>query len=412
MPLKVRVRNFQSIDDAEIVIDGLTVVTGTNNAGKSAMFRAIRGAFTNARGSDFVRLGASHCTVDITFDDGQTLRWEKGDKGVNNYVINGKSFKKVGHGVPPEARVFGIDPIVVNDVELWPQIAPQVTGVSFLLDQPGSVIAEAVADVGRVNQLTRALRDCESDRRAAKGDLKTRREDAEALQGRRERFAGLDDVLSSLDEIAARRERAEKTAAAARNLSKLGDRVRQARQAVEALQGLDEAARSLPEEDRVKGVIEISASMAALLALQARRAVALKSVRDLADLDTVADTVPSEERVTYVERFRLALGITVTLATRLGEAQEDLRRAREASDVLSTVSMADGPEDRVDRMRRALAKMRDLCRRLTHVRQEVSTLGADIARLEAEHGTVDARARAILGSYEECPTCGNVLGSG
>ena len=36
MPLKVRVRNFQSIEDATLVIDGLTVVTGTNNAGKSA----------------------------------------------------------------------------------------------------------------------------------------------------------------------------------------------------------------------------------------------------------------------------------------------------------------------------------------------------------------------------------------
>lgn len=411
MPLKVRVRNFQSIADAEIEIDGFTVVTGTNNAGKSAMLRAIRGAFTNARGSDFVRLGASHCTVDIMFDDGQTLRWEKGDKGVNNYVINGRSFKKVGHGVPPEARVFGVEPIVVNDVELWPQIAPQVTGVSFLLDQPGAVIAEAVADVGRVNQLTRALKSCESDRRTARGDLKTRRDDAGTLAARREKFDGLDAAVSVLDDLTTRRDRAERTSTAARNLTKLRDRIRQAYEAVERLQGLDMAAEGLPDEDRVGQTVDAQGAVSTVRSLQKRHAQASRSVVALAGLDEAGVLLPSDERVTHVEKFRQALGITVTLSMRLEEAQKELSQAREADAVVSRLSLDDGPADKADRMKRALSKMRDLARRLSQVRQEVTTLDAETARLEGEHGVIDARAREILGSYEECPTCGKILGS-
>ena len=177
MPFKVRVRNFQSIEDAELVIDNLTVVTGTNNAGKSAFFRALRGALTNARGSGFVRHGKSHCTVDIEdLASGRKLTWEKGSK-VNRYVVDGESLDRVGHGVPPEARIFGVESVGAGNSELWPQIAPQITGVSFLLHEPGSVIAEAVADVERVNQLSRALKACESDRRSARNDLKMRRKD-------------------------------------------------------------------------------------------------------------------------------------------------------------------------------------------------------------------------------------------
>lgn len=408
MPLKVRVRNFQSIEDAEVVIDGLTVVTGTNNAGKSALFRAIRGAFTNARGSDFVRLGASHCTVDITFDDGKKLRWEKGDK-VNDYVIDGKSFKKVGHGIPPEARIFDVVPIIVNDAELWPQIAPQVTGVSFLLDQPGSVIAEAVADVGRVNQLTRALKACESDRRATRGDLKTRRDDADALEARRGRFEGLDDAVAVLADLGTCREKADRVGTAARNLARLGERVRQAREATERLRGLDGVADHLPSEERVRAVDDVRGSVSTVRTLRSRHAAAAADVQVLSGLDAAAADIPSDERVTHVERFRQALGITVALSVRLEEVQGDLRRAESAESVLAAVSLDEGPTERADRMRRALSRMRDLARRLSQTRREVATIAGETTRLEGQHGVVDGRVREILGTYEECPTCGNDL---
>ena len=37
MPVRVHVQNFQSIREAEVEIAGFTVITGTNNTGKTAL---------------------------------------------------------------------------------------------------------------------------------------------------------------------------------------------------------------------------------------------------------------------------------------------------------------------------------------------------------------------------------------
>ena len=60
MGTKVRVQNYQSIEDAEIELEGLTVITGTNNSGNSAVLRAVAGVFSTTRGHHFDSHGAKH----------------------------------------------------------------------------------------------------------------------------------------------------------------------------------------------------------------------------------------------------------------------------------------------------------------------------------------------------------------
>ena len=67
--MKVTVENFQSIKRAEIDVDGFTVITGPNNSGKTALMRAIRGAFQNAPGSAFIRHGEKECRVEVDLGD-------------------------------------------------------------------------------------------------------------------------------------------------------------------------------------------------------------------------------------------------------------------------------------------------------------------------------------------------------
>lgn len=409
MPLKIRVRNFQSVEDAEIVVDGLTVVTGTNNAGKSAFFRAVRGALTNARGSDFVRHGTSSCTVDVEdLESGRKLTWEKGAK-VNRYTVDGEVFDRVGHGVPPEARVFGVESVGAGNSELWPQIAPQITGVSFLLHEPGSVIAEAVADVERVNQLGRALKACESDRRAAKGDLKTRRADAAILSRRREGFAGLDELLQRLTELEARRVAADRVAKAHGNLSKMGRRYHDAAEAVEKLAGLEDLEAPVPPEERVVAVQGVATELAATRSLRCRHDLAATVVRNLEGSDQVGDLLPSDERVAYVEKFRHALGMSVGLALRHDEAVEERDRTLEVEAALEGILLDDQVLDRVEKLRRAVVNARGLVRRRAELGKEVAQLERELARHEEALEQTMLTAAQLLGTYEECPTCGGAL---
>lgn len=212
----VRIRNFQSIKDATIEISGFTVITGPNNSGKTAALRAIRGLFTNAAPGPFIRTGEASFIVDVTFDDSQTITWEKGwekpdRKGgsINRYTVNGKVLSGVGRGVPPEVEAFLVKDISAGSDRLWPQIARQFDGTLFLVDRPGSVMAEALSDVERVGKLSDALRLSESDKRGVINELKIRREDLTTSTRSLEKYRGLDDVLSSVADLSALEEEVE-----------------------------------------------------------------------------------------------------------------------------------------------------------------------------------------------------------
>lgn len=409
MPIKVRVREFQSIEDAEIIIDRLTVVTGTNNAGKSAFFRALRGALTNARGYDFVRYGAKHCTVDIEdVESGRTLTWKKG-KGINTYIVDGKELPKVGHGVPPEAQIFGVESIQAGNSELWPQIAPQITGVSFLLHETGSVVAEAVADVDRVNQLSRALKDCESDKRSTRANLKVRRKDRKIFAERLKGFAGLDEAVATVDGLESRHKKAAKIAKANANLVRLGGRVSHARAEVEALHGLEDAGAKVPSSERIEGAREVAQEHATASRLGARLGAAQQDVKALEGLKEAEGLLPSSDRVEFVQQFRKAIGVTVGLTLRYEEAQTELDRAIKAQEALSEVSLDDAKPARLQTLKKALDNTRRFRKRYVEHRDAVATLDQQIGVMEAELAKVTERASEVLGTYEECPTCGGDL---
>jgi exonuclease SbcC len=409
MALKVRVRNFQSIEDATVEIDGLTVVTGTNNAGKSAFFRAIRGALTNARGSDFVRHGAKHCTVDIEdTETGRTLTWKKG-RSVNMYIVDGREIPKVGHGVPSEAQIFGVEPVRASNSELWPQIAPQITGVSFLLHESGSTVAEAVANVERVNLLSRALKDCESDRRSSRANLKVRRKDAKTLVERLEGFAGLDGAAAAVEALEKRHKKAEKIAKANANLVRLGERVVRARRDVAALDGLDDAASRVPTSERVKEAQDVSRVVATVLHIGERLGSARRDVEALAGLERVEDRLPSTKRVTYVQQFRNAIGLTVGLALRYEEARAEFARAEKTQEALGAISLDPQKADCIGKFCKALDNARRLKRRHVESRDAVATLDHQIETMSSEFDTLNERTKTVLGGFESCPTCGGGL---
>ena len=200
MSVRIRVRNFQSIEDAEVEVSGLTVVTGQNNSGKTALMRAVRGVFDNTGGDAFVRHGTDALAVYIDFGDAD-VTWTKGPKVKPTYVVGGKTINP-GRAVPSEVASLGITPVQAGSGEVWPQVAPQFTGQLFLLDLPGSSIAEVVSDVDRVSRLTEALRYADSDKRTANADLKVRRKDRDDAATELAAFDGLDAAGDVVDNAA------------------------------------------------------------------------------------------------------------------------------------------------------------------------------------------------------------------
>jgi predicted ATPase len=188
--MKIKVENFQSIKNTEIEVKGLTVITGENSIGKSALARAFNGVFTNLRGNAHVRNGESHSSVCVSFEDGNEVLWEKGKK-VNRYVVNGKEIAKVGSGVPDEVKSLGVSGVEVDGKELYPQIAKQFQNI-FLLDLPPSALSSALSDVNVIQQLEKASAKARSEVRDIKSRMKVKREDLTQAQSNLNAYVGFD----------------------------------------------------------------------------------------------------------------------------------------------------------------------------------------------------------------------------
>jgi DNA repair ATPase RecN len=259
MPVRVHVKNFQSIREAEVEIDGFTVVTGTNNTGKTALQRAIKGVFQNTPGTSFIREGETTCQVTLDLGD-RKVTWSKGTgkKDRPTYILDGGAPIYPGLGVPDEVTALGVAPIQAGGQEVWPTIAPQFSGQIFLLDKPGSVVAEAVADVERVGQLNRALTKAESDRRTAAATLKTRESDLVGLEAQAKRFQGLDEVEAAVTALEVSHAALQKLARAVQGLTGIRDRLTSAQGHVRRLAPVaDLSAPSDREAKELRGQLEV-----------------------------------------------------------------------------------------------------------------------------------------------------------
>jgi len=440
---KVRVVNFQSIKDATVEVDGFTVITGPNNSGKTALVRAVAGAFTNPRGHSFVRNGEAHSTVEIDFSDGHSLVWEKGAK-VNRYVVDGKALEKVGQGAPPEIQALGMCSVEAAGRELWPQIAQQFVGQVFLIDQPGSVLAEAVADVNKVGVLNESLRLSQSDRRSAASELKVRKDDAAKHEEAVRKFDGLDEALLKVERakevaqrITADRSRLEQLRAlhtrvsAAMNLVKsiapvrdlpkvnetLGPKLLVAESRLVQLRSLRgrlaDAVGIHEKLSPVRGLPVVAEGMGSKLSNTHVKLDQLRSMsRRLRDLTVTherlapARTIPvvGDAIDARVKKIDAALSWAGAMEAKIKRAKAECATARQAEKDLRGLSLPD--LSGVETIQEQLATLIRTCHAVQIARVSVDTLRVRLGSTREDYESAERGVRSLLGEAGECPFCG------
>jgi len=391
MAIRVRVRNFQSLKDVTLTIDGLTIITGKNNSGKTAFLRAIQGAFQNTKGDGFVRHGEGKCTVELDFGDGLTLKWEKGPKIRPTYVINGGTPIHPGLKVPDEIRIFGVGPVTAGGREVWPQIAPQFKGQVFLLDEPGSVLAEAVANVDRVGRLNRSLSGSEKDLRSVTAELKVRRTDVERYQEALDQFQDLDGVLAEVEVIEETVRQTVRLLKALQGLITLQDKLQNARGVVQALQGVETL--DIPDCTEAGTLL---GEVLPLESLHERLQKAYDFVQSLQGVESIV--IPQRS-------------IAESL---LGEMQplEGLRdkwiKSSAVVEHLKGVELLEVSADAVpaDKCLKAIKQLHRWETKVSKARVTVGALERTLLEKEGELEELTGQIQGALGDLGECPTCG------
>lgn len=402
MPVRVRVKNFQSIEDAEVLIDGFVVICGPNNSGKTALMRAIRGLFTNAAPGSYLRQGANFLSVEIEFDDGTTVLWEKGwekpgKKGaaINRYTINGYQIASVGRGVPPEVEALGVKSILAGNNPIWPQVADQFDGTLFLVNKTGAVVAEALSDVERVGRLTDALRLSDKDKRAANSEIKVRRDDLKTFQDEVDRYRGLDKVRDQIQDLVSQKSGVVDLKASLEEAQGLHARLASLSDVWESLR--DFSCEVPPEPF---GIREYKSNLSNLRSFKSRWDSLYSASQDLVGFE------PPQWAPDKVSGIRSNLAECRTYALKISKLQKD----SEALEGLVLPQFTDSTK--VEKIPKVLSVVEGFKSRKATLLKTLQDLESEIESVNLKVKQSEALVAQLLGERGYCPTCKTVHDGG
>ena len=107
MATNIKIRNFQSIKEADIDVEGFTILVGESSQGKSACLRAVNAACNNKFKQNFLRYGADTIKVAISYDENPNLLIvSKTKKESPTYELGDLVFQKLNRTVPEEVNAF------------------------------------------------------------------------------------------------------------------------------------------------------------------------------------------------------------------------------------------------------------------------------------------------------------------
>ena len=196
---RIELSNFMSHRNTVIEpAQGLTVLVGPNNCGKSAVITALQILAHNDNSTYVTRHGEKSCSVTVHTNDGHEVVWQR--KGSStSYNIDGKLYDRLRSGVPEELKeVLRLRKVELNtsndqvDIHFGMQKQPV-----FLLNETGRAAAgffAASSDAGRLIEMQKAHKE---KVRSRKQDVRRLEAETEALQDEVDKLQMV-DALSAL----------------------------------------------------------------------------------------------------------------------------------------------------------------------------------------------------------------------
>jgi len=173
--IKLRITNFQSIEDQTLEISKFTILIGTSNLGKSAVNRALRAILYNDFDKSFIRVGEDTCKLTLTFlvenDIGinQIEFTRSYSKNINEYKVhytngNIETFDKVGTDTPDIIKILGYKYLELERTsqKINMNFQSQLEGL-FLFNSSEVELSSFFNKIFNVDKYENALRDCNKD---------------------------------------------------------------------------------------------------------------------------------------------------------------------------------------------------------------------------------------------------------
>lgn len=205
---KLILENFQSHKYSELVFnEGMNVIVGPSDSGKSAIIRALKWVLYNEPSGDyFIRENETQCSVTIHTNDGFILKRYR-TRSKNGYSLiypSGEElvFEGIGNSVPNEIiETIGIQKIQLDSGESASiNIGEQLEG-PFLLSEKTSTRANAIGRLVGVNILDDAIKEAVRDIKNINAKKRNLEESLENINNEIDSYKYLDDLSNTYNEL-------------------------------------------------------------------------------------------------------------------------------------------------------------------------------------------------------------------
>lgn len=421
-PVRIRVKNFQSVEDVDFEVRGFTCITGKTNIGKSAVMRAVSSAILNDPVVGKVRKGSQFSTVEIS-SSGWGFKWEKGERGVNRYTIGDKVYDKIGQRQLDEIVAMGFGSVKVGDHEIQPWWASQFFPL-FLLDKSGPQVTDFISEVSRLTVLQDAIVIAARGKRQASDEAKVKAEESSRLKDRVSKVAGLDPLIklrSELDDQADSIRSYEERLSAGESLHR---RMEESASKIRSLSGVTSV--RVPKEDLGPAVEALSSMYGHWRSLEscAHRVISLRDVSKIPPLNPPDD---EHDRLMSLSRFAKIGALRKSVDAMKGVSGVSVPDPSGAKDALDRLTALSPHQALIGRLRISVAALsavvsvpddpdgvleaKDAIVRM----EEASRLSAEIKSLESKIRSLEKDLKAVdkdLSSIPSCPTCSRPVSPG
>ena len=176
--------NFLNHEDTLIdFADGLNIITGSSNSGKSAITRALHAIFWNETDNEYVRRGAKFYKIIVTFTNGDKITRIKGPD--NNRI----EFQYFGQPVQiSEKFKTKLDQEVVDFLGYQPVTSSGPLSLSlqksdaFLVNLTKQEIPREISKILDINDLEKAATQINSDINRLSSDIKSKQSELNDLE--------------------------------------------------------------------------------------------------------------------------------------------------------------------------------------------------------------------------------------
>lgn len=189
---ELTLKNFQSHKNSTIELsEGLNVITGPTDSGKSSIIRAIKLLVTNRPSGDSYRTHDSKVTQ-VSASDGTSTVLRKKSSQLNQYLVNGKSYKAIGSEVPSD---------VTSTLNLKPVNIQEQKDHFFLLNDTPGQVSKQLNEVAGLSGMDKSLMNVGTSIRSITSDIKYTEERITELEIEIEEVAWADDAQKLCTEI-------------------------------------------------------------------------------------------------------------------------------------------------------------------------------------------------------------------